>query len=234
MTDTPETIEQPVILPDTTTTKVEFSEAQQQVFDAALKRAMGRAASDSRAEAADLKAKVVSLETQLKATRPDASQSDVLRAELEASKAQIASLQAAGAESAKLTELQKLAVAENFIDVSLITTILAPRVQRQGNTYIVVNEDGTVRTNSAGENLSLAEAVAQEAANRPYLVRGQVKTGGGGSSSIGTGRLPSTDRYAVESLWGPGARPDAGRVLNEWSLRDRRAYDLARKSAVAK
>src|SRR6266851_949829 len=52
--DTPETIEQPVILPDTTT-KVQFSEAQQQVFDAALKRAMGRAASDSRAEAAALK-----------------------------------------------------------------------------------------------------------------------------------------------------------------------------------
>src|SRR6266478_3016124 len=226
MTDTPETIEQPVILPDTTTTKVEFSEAQQQVFDAALKRAMGRAASDSRAEAADLKAKVVSLETQLKATRPDASQSDVLRAELEASKAQIASLQAAGAESAKLTELQKLAVAENFIDVSLITTILAPRVQRQGNTYIVTNEDGTIRQNAAGENLSLAEAVAQEAANRPYLVRGQVKTGGGGTSSSGT--PPPTSR-PLNFYFGPGSNSAATNAL---SIQRPDEYRRLRQEAV--
>src|SRR5690349_7246435 len=101
------------VLGNTTIEPVEFTPAQQEKLDSIVKKAMGRAGADARAEAADLKAKVVSLETQLKATRPDASQSDVLRAELEASKAQIASLQAAGAESAKLTELQKLAVNEN-------------------------------------------------------------------------------------------------------------------------
>jgi len=110
-------------------------------------------------------------------------------------------------------------MAENFIDVQLITTILAPRVQRQGNTYIVVNENGTVRTNSAGENLTLAEAVAQEAANRPYLVRGQVKSGGGGSSSIAHAIMPEDNN--LQRIFG---KHSDSSYANALCLRDPRKY----------
>jgi hypothetical protein len=199
------------VLPTTTIEPVEFTPAQQVKLDLILKKAMGRAGADARAEAADLKAKLAAAETRLKAQAPDATRSDVLAAELEASKAEIASLKATGAETSKVAELQKLALAENFIDVQLITTILAPRVQRQGNSYIVANEDGSVRQNGAGENLTLAEAVAQEAANRPYLIRGQVKSGGGGTSS--SGHLPPTT-LPLSHYCGPGSNSAATNALS--------------------
>jgi hypothetical protein len=220
-------VETPVtLLPDTTVENVEFTPAQQEKLDDILKKAMGRAGKEARAEAADLKAKLAAAELRLKAQAPDATRSDVLAAELEASKAEVASLKATSAESTKTAELQRLAMAENFIDVGLITTILAPRVQRQGNTYVVVNEDGTARQNAAGENQTLAEAVAQEAANRPYLVRGQVRSGGGGTSSSGT--PPPTSR-PLTFYFGPGSNSAATNAL---SIQRPDEYRRLRQEAV--
>src|SRR6266481_5649637 len=97
MTDTPEV----TLLPDTTIEPVEFTAAQQVKVDQIVRQSMGRAGSDARAEAADYKAKLAAAELRLKAQAPDATRSDVLAAELEASKATIASLQAASSDAAK-------------------------------------------------------------------------------------------------------------------------------------
>src|SRR5216684_6780291 len=94
-------VETPVTLLPDTTEVVEFTPAQQEKLDSILKKAMGRAGSEARAEAADLKAKLAAAETRLKAQAPDATRSDVLAAELEASKAEVASLKATSAESTK-------------------------------------------------------------------------------------------------------------------------------------
>ena len=96
----------------------------------------------------------------------------------------------------------------------------------------VLDSSGAVRVNADNTPLTVEQLVQETAASKPFLIRGTVKSGGGGSSS--TGHAFASNPYTVENLWGPGARPDAGKVLNEWSLRDRRGYDQARASAKAK
>jgi len=101
-----------------------------------------------------------------------------------------------------------------------------------GSGYTVTDDLGQPRVNADGSPLTPEAFYAEFATARPYLVKGQVKSGAGSTSSSGAPTF--IDRYSVESLYGPSARPDAGKILNEMSLRNKPAYDALRKSAAAK
>jgi len=231
MSDTPET-EQPVILPNTT--KVEFTEAQQVLVDDIVKKAMGRSAASTRQELAAANQTINDLQVQLRAANPDSTVADRLNAELLVARAEITSIKASAATQATANHLEQLASRANFLDPELTRTILTSQVQRNPDgTYSVLDSSGNVRVNAENVPITVEQLVEETASAKPFLVKGQWKSGAGGSSSTGH-HFATTDRYAVETLWGPGARPDAGRVLNEWSLRDKRGYDAARRSAVQK
>jgi len=205
----------------------------QQKLDKLISSAMGRSAAQTRAELATANQTINDLQVQLRAANPDSTVADRLNAELLVAKAEITSIKASAAAQSIASHPEQLAASNGFIDPQLTRTILTGQVQRNADgTYKVLDSSGAVRVNADNTPLTVEQLVQETAASKPFLIRGTVKSGGGGSSS--TGHAFASNPYTVENLWGPGARPDAGKVLNEWSLRDRRGYDQARASAKAK
>jgi hypothetical protein len=124
------------------------------------------------------------------------------------------------------------AQAEAFIDLDTVQKLTRSSLKHTGNGFIVINDDGSPRVNPDSTPMSVAEFFSDFANKKPWLARGVVKSGSGSLPS--TGRIPSIDRHTPETLWGPNARPDAGRILNALALHDKSAYDAARRSAVQK
>jgi len=83
------------VLPNTTE-PVDFSAAQQVVFDAALKKAMGRAGADARAEAERLRIENERLKAQAIGAAPDSSEVEKLRAQVADSQLQAADAERRG------------------------------------------------------------------------------------------------------------------------------------------
>jgi hypothetical protein len=141
-------------------------------------------------------------------------------------------IKATAQRQAKDSLITSLANKQDFIDSDVVVKLTRDNLRWDGKQFEVIGDDGQPRTAADGTPLTPEQFYQEYAASRLYLVKGQVKSGGGGTSSSGT--PAPIDRYAPETLWGPNARVDAGRVLNEWSLRDKKSYDAARRVAVSK
>jgi len=201
MSDTPETIEQPVILPDTTI-KVEFSEAQQQVFDAALKRAMGRAGTDSRAEAEKLRLENQRLK-EVAAGQGSADELERVRGELASSKLEQQAILETSIKSQKDLVIAQEASKHQFIDTDTLQRLTRQNLRHNATTgsFEVVADDGTAVLNGAQEPISVSDFFATYATVKPWLVRGQIKSGGGGTSSAGS-PVGDTGRFRPEQIFG--------------------------------
>src|SRR6266481_1389153 len=143
MTDTPETIEQPVILPDTTTTKVEFSEAQQQVFDAALKRAMGRAGADSRAEADRLRLENTRLK-EVAAGQGSADELERVRGELASSRLEQQAILETSVKSQRDLVIAQESSKHGFVDVDTLQRLTRQALRHNAKTgsFEIVDDNG--------------------------------------------------------------------------------------------
>ncbi len=226
-------IEQPVILPDTTT-KVEFDPQQQALVDRLIRESQGKAAAEVRRQLAEKTKELELLRTKAVGTSADATEIEQLRASIADEKLRAdRAVQQADAQTKQAFQ-SRMSNQFSLIDETSATKLLQNnlRFDTELKTFVATDDNGVTRLNSDGTPMTGDKLYEEFANSKPHFVKGQVKSGGGGTSS--TGYIPSTDRYAVETLWGPGARPDAGKVLNEWSLRDFRSYSLARKSALAK
>jgi hypothetical protein len=220
------------ILPNTT--KVEFDPQQQALVDRLIRESQGKAAADVRRQLAEKTKELELLRTKTVGESADASTIEVLRASIADEKLRAdRAVQQADAQT-KQAYQSRMSNQFSLIDETSATKLLQNnlRFDEQLKTFVATDDNGVTRLNSDGTPMT-GDKLYEEFANaKPHFVKGQVKSGGGGSSS--TGHLPPTDQYKVETLWGPNARADSGKFLNAWSLRDKLSYDRARRSAVQK
>jgi len=206
---------------------------KQSRLNSILKDAQSRAARELRQRTAELETENSRLKSIAAGSAEGSTELQKAHAELAASKLENESIRAAAQRQAKETFISQSATAAQFIDPALVTRLVADNLRWDGKQYEVLDDAGTPRTTADGSAMTPTQFFDEYATQKPFLVKGQVKSGGGGSSSGGA-PVSLTNRYDITALWGPGARPDAGRVLNEWSLRDKRGYDQARASAKSK
>jgi hypothetical protein len=225
--------EQPVILPDTAT-KVEVDPQQQALVDRLIRESQGKAAAEVRRQLAEKTKELELLRTKTVGNSADASEVEQLRASIADERLRAdRAVQQANAQTKQAFQ-SRMSNQFSLIDEHSATKLLQNnlRFDAELKTFVATDDDGVTRLNSDGTPMTGDKLYEEFANSKPHFVKGQVKSGGGGTGS--TGRIPLPDPYAVETLWGPGARPDAGRILNEWSLRDKRSYDQARKNAASK
>src|SRR5579862_5622691 len=195
------------------TTKVEFDPAQQALVDRLIRESQGKAAADVRRQLAEKTKELELLRTKTVGDSADASVVEVLRASIaDANLRADRAVQQADAQTKQVFQ-SRMSNQFSLIDETSATKLLQNnlRFDEQLKTFVATDDNGVTRLNSDGTVMTGDKLYEEFATAKPHFVKGQVKSGGGGTSS--TGHLPPTDRYAVETLWGPGARPDAGRVL---------------------
>jgi len=207
---------------------------KQSRLNAILKDAQARAAKELRQRVTELETENANHKAIAAGSAPDADEVSRLKAEISAQKLENDSIKAASQRQARDTFITAQATKNQFIDTDVVVRLTAQNIRADGNGFTVLDDSGQPRTTATGEPLTPEAFYAEYATQRPYLVRGQVKSGCGGTSSGGA-PVALTDRYTPEQLWGPHAVKDAGRILNAWSLGpDKRGYDAARRAAVQK
>jgi hypothetical protein len=234
--ETVETQEQPVtVLPNTTTEKIEFNAAQQALVDRLIKESQGRAAKDLRTRVQELEKERGLLLDQVNGREPNADELSRLKAQIADERLRADQATAQAEQLAKTTFQQNLAQKFNHVDPDTSTKLLQNnlRFDAELKTYVAVDDSGVTRLNADGTPMLGEQLYNEFSSAKPWLVRSTMIFGTGerGSSSSS----PQIDRtYDVTRLYGPGATKDAGRILNELSLRDNRKYQLLRADAKRK
>jgi len=232
-------LETPVtLLPDTTDLPVEFTPAQQEKLDEILKKAMGRAGADARKEAADLKAKLAKSDAENKRLQeiaagraPDSTELEKASAEVSALAMERDAIKATAEKQARDAFITAQAQKNDFLAHDVVVKLTRDNLQWNGSGYTVLADDGTARTAADGSPLTPEAFYAEYAEQRPYLVKGQVKSGGGGTSSAGSGRAPTA--YDVAKLFGPGSVGNSAEV-NRMSIQQPELYKKLRAEAKAR
>ena len=118
----------------------------------------------------------------------------------------------------------------NFVNTEVVATLTRSQIHVDAETgkFSVQREDGQPRLNAAMEPMSLDEFYNDFAAKNPYLVRGDVKSGSGGSENARS-TLTSNGKYEVAQIFGP--KSDS-RLANKLALEDKAEY--ARLKVVAR
>jgi len=217
------------VLPNTTE-PVDFSAAQQVVFDAALKKAMGRAGADARAEAERLRIENERLKAQAIGAAPDSSEVEKLRAQVADSQLQAADAERRAAAQSKAILQARLAETIDTIDGDSVTKLLKDNLQwnETSKSFDVLDDNGAVRNNPDGSKMTAESLYSEFAGLHPWAIRGRVLSGGGGTGSAGT---PAPASYDVAKLFGPGS--DA-RLINQISITNPPLYKKVRAEAKAR
>ncbi len=191
------------VLPDTTE-KVEFTPAQQAVFDAALKRGMGRAGADARQEAERLRTENQRLK-EVAAGQGSADELERVRGELASSRLEQQAILETSVKSQRDLIIAQESSKHGFIDVDTLQRLTRSNLRHNAATgsFDVIADDGTPVLNAAQEPISVTDFFADYASKKPWLQRGQVKSGGGGTSSGGV-PVPSTT-LPLSHYWGPNS-----------------------------
>lgn len=259
MADDTGNVQKPGFNEDGTPIKVSFDEAQQIRVNELIKEAQGRAAKELREEAAtakreatELKARLEALEAE-KATQGDKSKKELdaeLRAEMDrvkqvhkdeiASARKLAEAKEREAQQAaealtsmkKQIAIQAAASKINFVDVSMVTTLTKDQVKfdPEVGRFIVLNDNGSIRMNASFEPVTLEEFYSDFAASRPYLVRGDMKSGtGSGESSTGSKRYGNN--YTAEEIFGPKSN---SKEANDLAMKYPKEYQRLKAEAREK
>jgi hypothetical protein len=122
----------------------------------------------------------------------------------------------------KEVAIQAAAGKVGFVDLSIVTSITKDKIKYDDSRgrFVVLNDEGHERMNSAYELMTLDEFYQELAAQKPFLVRSDARFGVGSheSSSYGAARGES---YKIEELFGPKSDPAKA---NKLALKDKKEY----------
>jgi hypothetical protein len=172
-----------------------FDEAQKLRINEIVADATKRATAESRAEAARLKAELDS-----RPAAPASTDDAELRTRLALAERECDALKQANTEASVMAHIRS-AIGDEFVDSDLAANLLRQSVKMVDGKPLLTSSDGSPALNASFEPLTLQEAAANLAAQKPFLVRSTLK-GGAGS-------LPSsqpafqTESVAIHKLWGP-------------------------------
>jgi len=105
----------------------------------------------------------------------------------------------------------------DFVDQNLVLRVMKEFVVYDEITkkYQVLDDEGNVKLNSAMEPQSLKEYTKEYAANHPYLVNGNIKSGTGSAENKGS-NLSSSKTITHEQVFGKGSDSSlAAKVMKE-------------------
>jgi hypothetical protein len=200
--------------------KVVFSPEQQQKVDALIKDAMSRAGKTARAENAELKRELESLKS-------SAGLDTEGRAELASVKNERDILRQERAENITRSALRS--VVGNFLDQELAIDLLKRSVRLTASGGLeVIDEAGNPRLNASYEPMTISELAKEEAARRPFMIKGAMR--GGTGSTEAQSSTPSSDKTLVSQIFGPKSN---SKLANQMSLQDPKKYARLRKIAIA-
>lgn len=223
------------------TEQIVFDDKQQQFINDLIAKKQGEAAQLVRTELATTKTQIEELNTQLTTAKADLAKAKTPGSkaaagdEVEALKAHIAEIKAAGATSAQEIERLRQAAAASaqeadksknetinvrkeiaiaqaaqpvgFVDLNVITKLTTEYVRWDStkNTFVVYGDNGQERLNASFNPMSLAEFYTEYAAKNPYLVRGDARPGTGSTQSQNNTGLTNNGKYEVTQIFGKGS-----------------------------
>lgn len=216
---------------------VTFDTKQQEKVNQLIKDAQGRAAKDIRAKLTAAEAEVTRLKgssatqhtdpdtgkepdankdnefrriAEQRARELDAAKKEVEQARREADKARKAAIN-----TEKRFVLTSAASKQDFVDVSDVISLTSDAVvwDEDQSKFIVVNENGEPRLNSAFAPMSVDEYYADYASKKAHLVKSGAR-GGAGSSTSNRSSTANGKRYELDKLFGKDS--DAGVVNRLW------------------
>jgi len=217
------------VLPDEPA-PVEFTPAQQEKLDEILKKAMGRAGKDARAETERLRIENERLK-QVAAGKGSADELERVRGELASSRLEQQAILETSVRSQRDLVIAQESSKYGFIDTDTLQRLTRGNLRHNAATgsFEIISDEGTPVLNAAQEPISVTDFFADYASKKPWLQRGQVKGGGGGSSSSGSGRAPAV--YDVAKLFGPGSN---AQEINRISIQQPELYKKLRAEARAR
>lgn len=94
----------------------------------------------------------------------------------------------------------------NFVNNEVVTKLTKDNIQWDGdkNRFIVIGVDGSKRLNASFDPMSLEEYYTEFAAQNPYLVRGDVKSGVG-SKENSRNDVSNNGKFEVKQIFGKGS-----------------------------
>lgn len=200
--------------------KITYSPEQQLHLEGLLKDAQRRTARELRSQLEQTQLKLRELESRPREHNPEVEQ---LKSERDAAIRTTADLMKTAAIGREATRL-------NFIDPTIVEKLVKGDLSydRETNSIAVVDDNGQPRLNSSLEPMTVGEYLADFANRNPFLVRGEVRVGGAGST-------PS-QRYAqpelpLERYFGKGS---SGKLANDLAKADPARYRRMRMLAVEK
>src|SRR6266446_1515701 len=197
------------VLPNTTDETVTMSK---DALNKLITSRMGKAGADARAEAAAFKLE----NDRLKAVVAGKGSED----EIETLKGQLASerLQNQSILDASIRQQRDLIIAQeaakaNFIDVDTMQRLVRSNLRHNATTgaFEVVSDDGVPVLDQNQTPVSVTAFFEDYGNKKPWLVRGQVKSGGGGTSSSGT---PAPTTLPLSHYFGLGSSAQACNALS--------------------
>lgn len=221
------------------TTKRQLQEIQAQLLEArtALEQARtsnnsnNRQSNNSNADVEALQAQIAEMKN---ARQGIESQLQSLQQQLAAKDREVAAAKDREMNIRKEVALSKAAGKIGFVDLGSVMKLTADLVKYDEATgrFVVVNEQGQVRLNSAYEPMSLEEFYQEFAAKNPWTVRSDLKPGVGSTESQRSG-LSGDGKYTVEQIFGPKSNAAlANKLARENKAEYRRLKTIAQESGL--
>lgn len=133
----------------------------------------------------------------------------------------------------KEVAIHRAASKAQFIDLNVVTKLTEDNVKwdEGRNKFIVVNESGTERLSSSMDPISLEDFYKEYAANSPYLIRPDARSGAG--SSQNQSGLSSNGKYDVKQIFGKDSVPAlANKLAKENKVEYNRLKQVARENGL--
>ena len=199
-----------------------YTDAQQAHINELIRSAQSRAAKGLRAELNQAKSEMQSLQATLdaKITAGDPR----VHAENAELKAELAALKRAGQEAQLDATLRAAATAAGFVDPEVGVMVLRPHVREIDGRVVGVDAEGNLLHDASMNPLSPHAVAERIAAQKPYMVRGNVH---GGTGSTQRGNMP-TSGPKLEDLFGKSSN---SQLANNFALRQPNRYAQLRRQA---
>jgi hypothetical protein len=192
--------------PTNTTHGVTFTPEQQTKLDEIIRDSMRRTAREIRQQLEIEKQRATQLESDLQAARDaltnavDTSERDRLAAEVHTLTSDLAAEKAARltAEQIATAKRKEAFISKKCLDYDFVDSEIVSSLTEQSIEWSEAKQDFVV----AGAEMTTNEFFATFAAQKPYLVKSDVKTGAGSSESSRTGLSSGQSRYKVDQIFG--------------------------------
>jgi hypothetical protein len=197
------------VLPNTTDETVTMSK---DALNKLITSKMGKAGADARAEAEKLRLENQRLK-EVAAGQGSQDELERVRGELASSKLEQAAILEASVKRQRDLVIAQESSKHGFIDVDTLQRWTRQNLRHNATTgsFEVIADDGTPVLNAAQEPISVTDFFADYASKKLWLVRGSVKSGGGGTSSSGT---PAPTTLPLSHYFGPGSNASAVNALS--------------------